>query len=60
MELKLIFHGVVLSNYLYGMYYDLNCVELPEPFKTMIEGTGVALKGRMAFLTFLNMVSVID
>ncbi len=58
MELKVAFHGIASFTFLFGMYYDLNCVNLPEPYKSMLESSGALLKGRTAFLTFLNLVSV--
>lgn len=57
-KLVLLLHGIALFNFLFGMYYDLNHLQLPEPFKTNVENSGAFLKGRTAFLTFLNMVSL--
>src|SRR5687768_13729562 len=56
-KLVLLLHGTALFNYLLGIYYDLNHLQLPEPVKSLVENTGAPLKGRVAYLTFLNMVS---
>lgn len=56
-KLVLLFHGIALFHFLFGIHYDLNYLQLPTSFKNMVENTGAFLKGRTAFLTFLNMVS---
>lgn len=57
-KLALLFHGIALFNFLFGIHYDLNYLQLPTNFTNFLENTGAFLKGRTAFLTFLNMVSV--
>lgn len=57
-KLVLFLHGIALFNFVFGIYYDLNHLQLPEPFKSNVENSGAFLKGRTAFLTFLNMVSL--
>lgn len=57
-KLVFLFHGIALFNFLFGIYYDLNHLQFPEPFKTKLENSVAIVKGRTAFLTFLNMVSL--
>lgn len=53
----IISHSITAYHYIFGMYYDLNHVHPTEPFKSLLDKTGPC-KGRLAFLTFINLVRI--